>query len=31
MKIPKGCQPDTKLMIRGKGALHGTTRVARAH
>ena len=25
MKIPKGCQPDTKLMLRGKGIqqLHG--------
>jgi molecular chaperone DnaJ len=28
MKIPKGCQPDTKLMLRGKGIqqLHGTTK-----
>lgn len=26
VKIPKGCQPDTKLMLRGKGIpqLHGT-------
>jgi len=26
MKIPKGCQPDTKLMLRGKGIqeLHGS-------
>jgi molecular chaperone DnaJ len=28
MKIPKGCQPDTKLMMRGKGIqqLHGTAK-----
>lgn len=28
MKVPKGCQPDTKLMLRGKGIqqLHGTTK-----
>jgi molecular chaperone DnaJ len=28
MKIPKGCQPDTKLMLRGKGIkqLHGSTK-----
>jgi molecular chaperone DnaJ len=22
MKVPKGCQPDTKLMLRGKGIQH---------
>jgi molecular chaperone DnaJ len=28
MKIPKGCQPETKLMLRGKGIqkLHGTSK-----
>jgi molecular chaperone DnaJ len=28
MKVPKGCQPDTKLMLRGKGIqrLHGASK-----